>query len=129
TEVLGAELAAIAADKAAVARAHVPLVVGPLPSAARVVVAAQAEHVGAPLLQPAARLAGMARAVVDDALELALPAPSQALADCAAIAFGCLQALDLFPNPPRIAAQGMRNLVLPGRLEVLGREPLLIADS
>src|SRR5699024_6395345 len=84
TALLGADLATIAADKAAVARPHVPLVIGPLPAPARAVVERQAEAVAAPLLQPVARLTATARAVVDAAFELALPAPSQALADCAA---------------------------------------------
>src|SRR5699024_4867177 len=111
--------------KAAVARPAVPLVVGPLPAAAHAVVARQAATIGAPLLQSRARLTRDGHAVIDDGCEITLPAPSQAQADCAAVAFDCLYALDLFANPALITQQGMRAVVLPGRLEILGREPLV----
>src|SRR5699024_4026514 len=81
TELLGSDLAAIAHDKGAVARPGVPLVVGTLPSAARVVVAKLAAQVNAPLIEPHARLLSDGlRAVVNNDVELPLPAPSRALA-------------------------------------------------
>lgn len=130
TDLLGADLAAIAYDKAAVARSGVPLVIGQLPPAAHDVVAALAAAAGAPLIEPEVRLLPDGPyAVIDGRYELPLPAPSHAQAACAAVALGCLQALGLFDEAGPIAAQGMRSLVLPGRVEVLARDPLVVADS
>src|SRR5699024_3882346 len=67
TAVLGDDVAAIAADKAAVARPQVPLIIGALPAPAQRVVAAQAALVGAPLHQPEVRLIAPALAEVDAA--------------------------------------------------------------
>lgn len=129
TASLGADVATIAADKAAVARPGVPLIIGRLPPSAAAVVRARAEAVGAPLSQPLARLLPNAHALTDDGCELPLPAPSQALADCAAIAHACLRALVRGADLTGVAQQGMQGLTLPGRLEVLCRQPLLVVDS
>lgn len=130
TNVLGTDLAAIASDKAAVARPDRPLVIGPLAPRARAVVVAQADAVGAPMVRPHFHLnADGSQVVVDDEVALPLPTPGRAQAVCAAVAYGCLHALELSSEPVAIARRGMASVVLPGRLEVLARRPLVVADS
>lgn len=130
TDLLGTDLAAIAHDKGAVARPGVPLVIGALPPAAHAVVAKRAAEVDAPLIEPQARLVpDGSRVVMDNGVDLPLPAPSHALAQNAVVAFACLQTLGLFDDADTVARQGMASLVLPGRLEVLAREPLVVADG
>lgn len=129
TAVLGSDLAAIASDKAAVARPGMPLVMGTLAPAAYDVVIRHAKTIGATLIEPCPHTLETAHVVIDDEVELPLPAPSRAQAACAAVAWGCVQALQVFAQPAPIARRGMQSLVLPGRLEVLARQPLVVADS
>lgn len=130
TDLLGNDLSAIARDKAAVARPNVPQVIGTLAPSAHAMIAERAAAAGAPLLQPRPRLIpARQRVAVDGRFELPLPAPGRAQAECAAVAFGCLRALDLFDAPETVAARALATLVLPGRQEVLARQPLVVADS
>jgi len=123
-ELLGDTLAAIAREKAGIAKPGVPLFLGPLPPEAEQSIAAVAAAVGAPVL----RLGhDFGEAPVTSALPGAHQRPNAALA----VALSRAAAHHLGrPLPPPggsvdpISA-GLRSVVWPGRLEWLGPDILL----
>lgn len=138
TDLLGNTLTEIATDKAAVARAGMPLIVGPLAPEALAVIEARSAALGAPLLMSRARLDAAAcqacvnvgHVRIDD---LPLPAPSLTQAHCAAVAVGCLHALcantAVQANIAAVARQGLARLHLPGRQEMISQAPRVILDT
>lgn len=137
-EFLGPHLRDIAYDKAGVARPGVPLVLGRVPPVARAEIERVARGVGAPVFRAGAayhlRLAREDQARVlyrDDCyrIDVPLPARSRALAQCAGVALACARHLTCVTDLPAAAALAFDRLELPGRLEILVREPLVIADA
>jgi dihydrofolate synthase/folylpolyglutamate synthase len=119
TEYLGPSLADIAREKAGVVKPGVPLVVGPLPPEADLVIAGAAAAVGAPLLRWG-RDFGPAEAAP------ALPGPHQrANAAVAAALVG--QALARLGRalPAGAVAAGLSSVRWPGRLEAVAPDVLL----
>ena len=135
-EYLGRDLASIAAEKAGIAKPAVPLVIGGLPVEADAVITAHAGAVGAPLVRagvlqddPAAGLVfhapGGARW---DGLRLGLPGAFQR--ENAAVALTALAVAGArFPCAPTAVRDGLAAVRWPGRLAVLGRSPLVVADG
>jgi dihydrofolate synthase/folylpolyglutamate synthase len=136
-EWLGHELAAIAAEKAGIVKPGVPVVLGRLAAEAERVVVARADAVGAPVV----------RAGVDGVLEegpqglvyrglgvgwegLRLRLAGAHQRDNAEVALTALALLqDRFPTPPGAVHAGLASVRWPGRLAVVGRDPLLVVDG
>lgn len=142
TDKLGTTLAAIAAEKAGIAKPGRPLVVGALPDAAREVVLARAREVGAlPLVMgrdfaledvhagaDATRFSFRHGALRVDA---SLPLVGAHHATNAALALACIRALGAHDDASfATAARGaLATAALPGRVEVIGRAPWLVVDG
>jgi len=167
TETLGDTLAAIAGEKAGIAKPGAPLLLGPLPPEARRAATARATEVGAPLvlwgrdfharvLQEGAfhsrfhytdgaadnapgaafeaEFGGSARAAVPGAAfgaELELAVAGRKQVQNAALALACVRRFGNFADGElRSAARAaFAEVRLPGRIEVLRRAPLMLADS
>lgn len=145
THLLGETAAEIAADKAGILRANVPVVTGVRPGeAAFPPIAAAAHRVGAPLrargtdFDVLAWRATSAGAVIDlrlgervlGDLVVSLLGPFQAVN--AAIAAAALDALAQTGGPvvPEAALRAAwRSISIPGRMEILGHDPLLVVDG
>jgi len=142
TELLGERLAAIAAEKAGILKPGVPAVLGRLPEEARSVVRARAAELGCPVAElgrdfDVALLASepfrqrVRLADGDFAAEVWLPLLGAPARDNAALAAACVlragaaSARRLGETAPAALAAAE----LPGRIEVLGRAPLRIADG
>jgi dihydrofolate synthase/folylpolyglutamate synthase len=142
TDKLGDTLAAIAGEKAGIAKPGVPLVTGALAPEAAAVVEARARELGCPL----ARLERELRVELLDeplegsrfrfadggfALEVTLAAPGRHQVANAALALACVRrtgAVDeaaLRDAAPAAFAQ----VELPGRVEILAREPWIVVDG
>ena len=115
-ELLGDTLAAIAVEKAGIAKAGVPLLLGHLPEEAAAAVAAVAAAVGAPLRRLGHELPGCEG-------QPALAGPHQR--GNAALAVGLTEAALGRPLPPAVLAAGLASVSWPGRLERLGKDLLL----
>lgn len=142
TDRLGDTLAAIAGEKAGILKPGVPAVVGRLPDEALARVLARADEVGAPVSRLDRDVALEARAdgpfgwrvrVVDGDLDarFALPLPGAAAPLNAALALACVKRLGAIPDGAlaRTAATALADAVLPGRIEVLEREPTVLVDA
>lgn len=142
TEKLGTTLAAIAREKAGIAKPGVPLVMGALPTEAADEVTAQAVRLGCPLTclgrECDARVLeeGLVHQRVrfrEGSLvfesELALAGIHQARN--AALAFACVRRLVQSPDPVLIAAaqRAFANAALPARIEFLSQRPWLVVDA
>jgi dihydrofolate synthase/folylpolyglutamate synthase len=142
TDRLGATLAAIAGEKAGIAKPGVPLVVGALPEEALAVVIERAASLGAPLVRLGRELEARVLAQApegqrvwlrdgDAEVEAWLPALGAHQAANAALALACarraagLDAAELAAAAPR----GLARAGLPGRIEVVSREPLVVIDA
>jgi dihydrofolate synthase/folylpolyglutamate synthase len=134
---LGHDLAAIAGEKAGIVKPGVPLAMGVLPAEAAEVVVAAAAGAGAPLVRVGAQalledrpdgLAFRAPGVCWDGLGLGLPGRFQR--DNAAVALATLALL-----PPELAVpvaavrRGLLDVRWPGRLAVVGRNPVVVLDG
>ena len=142
TEILGETLEAITFEKAGIVKAGVPVVTGVLPAAAREVVHARATELGAPLVELGVDLGlevedlgldGSRIRVRDGALvlELDLPVPGRHQAENAAVALACVRRAGLLGDGEleQSAAAAFESVRLPGRIEILARDPLAIVDS
>lgn len=142
TNVLGTTHAAIAREKAGIVKPGRPVVVGALPPEARDVVLERAAEVGAPVQLVGrdfeveakdAGLDGIDVAYRDEAgaIEARLPALGLHNAENAALAIACARLLH--PREPariaRAAREGLARAELPGRAEIVGRAPWLVADG
>jgi dihydrofolate synthase/folylpolyglutamate synthase len=142
TDRLGTTLGAIAGEKAAILKSGRPAVAGRLPEEAERVVVARAAEVDAPLArfgrdftleQGATGPDGTPIRLHDGPVDLALHLPLLGghHAHNAALALACVRRLGA--HPPEALAQaarrGLEQVLLPGRVEILGRRPWLIVDS
>ncbi len=141
TDKLGSRLGEIAAEKAGILKHGVPAVVGPLPPEARAVVVERALEVGAPVVELGRSfrfelleesLDGLRLRLEDEALdvEVRVPVMGAHQAVNAALAVACVRrALGAEASLSSAVTRGLAAAKLPGRVEVLQRDPTLIVDS
>ena len=145
TDRLGDTLAAIAAEKAGILKPGVPAVCGALASEAAAVVEARARELGCALARVGQEITWRAAPArdgdgqlltLDDAgrrLQLELPLAGRHQAANAALALAAARRW----LPPgfeaqrfeRVARAGLAGAVLPGRVEILSRNPWWVVDS
>lgn len=142
TEKLGTTLAAIAGEKAGIAKPGVPLVMGPLPEQAEAVVRARCREVGAPLVSlrddlrvEVEETAGpCVRVRVSDAgmrVSARLSTPGAHQAANAALALACVARMGVVSRE-RLAThapQALEAVRLPARIEILGEKPWIVVDA
>lgn len=143
TDHLGTTFAAIAGEKVGIAKPGVPLVCGALPPEAQRVVEARAAEVGAPLVRLGHEVSvevlrhdlggatlRLAEAGIEAEVELAALGAHQPAN--AALAFACARRI-LGPGAegrlPAAAREGLSRVTLPGRIEVLSRDPWIVVDA
>jgi dihydrofolate synthase/folylpolyglutamate synthase len=140
TEWLGDTIAQIAREKAGIARARVPLVIGPLVSEAHDAVVAVAHAAGAPVVRVSREADADVRFVVENgslcvtrgdrtllpATQIALHGAHQEVNAAVAMAL-----LDVAGLPARVekTRDALAHVVHPGRYETLSTDPLLIVDG
>jgi dihydrofolate synthase/folylpolyglutamate synthase len=142
TEKLGTTLAAIAREKAGIAKPGVPLVMGALPDEAAAEVEAQAARLGCALARFGSEFDAQ---VLDEGLdrqrirfregslvfesELALAGAHQARN--AALALACVRRLVRLPDLAlmTVAQQAFADAALPARIEFLSQRPWLVVDA
>jgi dihydrofolate synthase/folylpolyglutamate synthase len=143
TDILGDTVEAIAAEKAGIIRPGAAVVIGPQEHAeARTVVRRAAEAAGCPVVDVAADYSW--RLLANDLegqtfqlsgprgdLDLRLPLLGAHQLENAATAVACADALSArgVALPDEAVERGLATVVWPGRLEVLRRRPLVIADG
>jgi len=144
-EVLGHTLAAIAGEKAGILKPGVPCVVGALPPPAEAAVAQRAAEVGAPVFRegeaftlevaPASMSQTQTRLRYRErggfTCDADLPIISVPGARNAGLALASLRRLGGYDDGELVGAaqRGLAALTLPGRVEVVSREPWVIIDS
>jgi dihydrofolate synthase / folylpolyglutamate synthase len=137
-EFLGSDLAGIAREKAGIAKAGVPLVVGPVAPDLAAVIRARAETVGAPVVSAtldaslAETAGGLAYRgpgdVAWDGLRLALAGRFQlANAQTALTVLACARAT--LPVGATAVHEGLATTWWPGRLAVVREAPRVVADG
>lgn len=151
TRWLGHTLEAIAREKAGILKSGVPCVVGKLPGQAEAAVRERAVALGTPLLHLGedfgvetgnASRGTPTTGYPEEAtlrfwcsdgfrLEAALQVPGEHQADNAALALAAVRQLGDYPDPQlaHAAGRGLAAARLPGRIEVIEREPWVIVDS
>jgi dihydrofolate synthase/folylpolyglutamate synthase len=142
TEKLGDTLAAIAGEKAGIAKAGVPLVTGALAPEAAAVVEARARTLGCPLARLdrelgrevlAEGLDGSRFRFTDGAfsLTLELAAAGRHQADNAALALACVRRTGCVGDDAlaAAAARALPAVELPGRVEIVARSPWIVVDG
>jgi dihydrofolate synthase/folylpolyglutamate synthase len=141
TEYLGDTIASIATEKTAILKPGGRLVTGDLPPAALDVAAKRAGEVGAPhfALDRDFRLTDVVRAVGgwdigvegiwEQYDEIHVPAHGRHQLQNAAIAVAATEELLGRSLDPDAVREGFAGLTLPGRLEVLRRQPLVVIDG
>jgi dihydrofolate synthase/folylpolyglutamate synthase len=142
TDRLGTTLAAIAGEKAGIAKPGVPLVVGRLAPEALDAVLERAAAVGAPVVRLGAELEARVLEATpvgqrvrlrdgESETEAWLPALGPHQAENAVLALACARrAAGLGGLALAAAARaGLARAVLPGRIEVIARDPLVVVDS
>jgi dihydrofolate synthase/folylpolyglutamate synthase len=142
TEILGDTLAAIAGEKAGILKPGAPAVLGRLPEEASAVVRARAAELGCPVAE-LGRDFGAAllerepfrqRIRLEDGafrVDAWLSVPGGPARDNAALAAACALRAQLVAAErlAETAPGALAGAALPGRVELLGREPLRIADG
>ncbi len=139
---LGTTLAAIAGEKAGIAKPGVPLVTGALAPEAAEVVEARARALGAPLARLGHEialtitdegLAGSRFRLADGGFEadLALAVPGRHHAVNAALAVAGVRRLGLVGDErlAKAAALALESVELPGRVEIRSRAPWIVIDG
>ncbi|HEY8120583.1 MAG TPA: Mur ligase family protein [Myxococcota bacterium] len=142
TDKLGSTLAAIAGEKAGIAKRGVPLVTGALAPAAAAVAAERASALDAPLARLGAEFSvsmlaeslGGTRARFtegDFTCELTLAALGRHQAANAALALACARRLRVLSDDElaRAARHAFARAQLPGRIEVVSRAPWIVIDG
>lgn len=141
TEVLGSTLEEIAAEKAGIAKPGVPLVLAALPAAAMSAIERYAAEVGAPVLRVADVVAIEAEDVRSERgqmlaiessrgsyrLRLAVFGTFQRVNAATAIAVLEQLAHELSPTPDQLA-RAFAELAIPGRMELISRNPTIVFD-
>jgi len=119
---LGSTLEAIAYEKAGIVKSGVPVVMGAIPEAPAAVIRRVAAQLDAPLRETRA-------ADLDSSLRIGLVGEHQREnAACAVAAIECLRGSAL-SVPESAIRKGLADVRWPARIEVVGREPLVILDS
>ena len=143
TAVLGDTLALIAAEKAGIIKQGVPVVSAPQPGEALAVIEATSSEMGAPLTlvgrdwtweAGAASLEGQQFSIrhrQDEIRDLCTPllGEHQLINATTAVATLSLLREAGLDIPQATIREGMETVSWPGRFEILGRQPLIIADS
>ena len=142
TDRLGATLAAIAGEKAGIAKPGVPLVVGRLPDEALRVVLERAREAGAPVTRLGHELEARVLEETPDGQRIRLrdgdveavawlPVLGPHQAENAALALACARRAAGLDGETLVAAarRGLARAELPGRVEVLSRAPLVVVDA
>ncbi len=138
TEQLGDTLAEIAAEKAGIVKAGVPVMMGRLVDEAADVVAGRALELAAPLARlghefdvevVSADFDGQLLHLIDGPIDThqRIPALGRHQADNAALALACARRAKTMSDAA--IGEGFRTTRLPGRVELLCRSPWLIVDS
>jgi dihydrofolate synthase / folylpolyglutamate synthase len=121
TDLLGDTLAAIAGEKAGIAKAGVPLLLGDLPPPAEAEIRRVAAQVGAPV-------ARLGQEIPPAPVAPALAGPHQAGNAALAVALARTAAAALGrPLPDEVVARGLHHVVWPGRLEWVAPDVLIDA--
>ncbi|MBV8066806.1 MAG: bifunctional folylpolyglutamate synthase/dihydrofolate synthase [Candidatus Eremiobacteraeota bacterium] len=141
TEVLGSTLEAIALEKAGIAKRGVPLVIATVPAAAQRAIERYAAQVGAPVIH----VADVVRIELEDAAHplqqtlavksapgfyrITLPALGVFQRANAATAIAVLERLgaELRPSVEQLA-RGFAAIEIPGRMELIARNPAVVFD-
>jgi dihydrofolate synthase/folylpolyglutamate synthase len=142
TDKLGDTLAAIAGEKAGIAKPGVPLVTGALPAEAAEVVEVRARALGCPLVRLERelrcevleeRIDGSRLRHRDGAFEaeLELAAPGRHQAANASLALACVRRSGRVEDPVLrdAAARAFAQIELPGRVEIHARAPWIVVDG
>jgi dihydrofolate synthase/folylpolyglutamate synthase len=142
TEKLGSTLAAIAAEKAGIAKAGAPLVTGALAPEAAAVMEQRARELGAPLARLGVEFhasvlseeLGATRVRFEEgafACEFTLGVPGAHQAANAALALACVRRLGVLDDAAlaRAAQQGFARPSLPARVEIVSRAPWIVIDG
>lgn len=136
---LGPDITAIAGHKAGILRPGVPVAVGELPPEALAVIEAEARTLGSPIMRLGQEIRYRTQNAADGSqtvhVQLAdrsarfrLGVPGRHQAANAALALACTARI-LPAGRWRSALAALAGLRLPGRCQVLGRHPWIIADS
>ncbi|HEU4430200.1 MAG TPA: cyanophycin synthetase [Myxococcota bacterium] len=142
TEKLGSTLAAIAGEKAGIAKPGVPLVTGALPPEAAAVAVQRALELGSPLARLGEELAVAVKSESLDAIEVrfedggfvcdfTLGAAGAHQAANAALALACARRLAVASDAVlvRAARSAFARPELPGRIEIISRAPWIVIDG
>ncbi len=142
TAILGDTVGQIAADKAGIIKAGVPVVVAPQSPEAMGPILAAAQEKQAPLIRGGRDVTWQGGVADPDGQELTvqgrrgrynlrIPLLGQHQQENAAVAVGVLETLQEQGHtiPERAVVEGMAQVSWPGRLEVLSRQPTVIADG
>jgi len=142
TDRLGKTLAAIAGEKAGIVKPSRPLVTGRLHPEAAAVVEARAQALGAPIARVGREIevevrradaSGLSIALRDGtlALEATLPLLGAHQAENAALAVACVRRLSGFDDARTAdaARRGLATARLPGRVEIVARDPIVVVDG
>lgn len=142
TEKLGTTLAAIAGEKAGIAKPGVPLVMGTLPAEAATVVEERSGRLGCALARYGREfgaeileeeLDGQRIRFGEGSLvfEARLAVAGAHQARNAALALACVRRLGAIPDPalPGVARSAFANATLPARIEFLCHRPWMVVDS
>jgi len=142
TDVLGPTLEGIAADKAGIIEPQSRVVIGEMDPDLAAIVAARAAEVGAESVWLAGRDFGCAenRVAVGGRLvtlwtpggryeDVLVPLHGAHQGTNAAVALAAVEAFFGAPLAPDTVAEGLGAVSVPGRLEILGRRPLLLVDG
>jgi dihydrofolate synthase/folylpolyglutamate synthase len=142
TDRLGETLAEIAREKAGILKSGAPAVVGELPRPAREVIAARAAELGVPLAVLgrdfrveilAEGREGLRLRMIDGPVDVEVWVPVLGVhqAANAALALACCRRAGSVADAalPGAVAKGLAGVELPGRIELLGRDPTLLVDA
>ncbi len=143
TDLLGDNIADIAAEKAGVIKPGAPVVTGPQPPAAMEVIRRTAREVGAPLILVGEDWRWDIREQTPAGLWLDIFGPDSTITDVEIPLTGAHQAINatvavalvsaLKPRgvslTPQIIRSGLARTFWPGRLEVLSQQPVIVLDS
>jgi dihydrofolate synthase/folylpolyglutamate synthase len=134
TDKLGDTLAAIAGEKAGILKPGAPCVTGRLPAEAAAVVEAKAADLGVPLRRLGAEFAvqGPRFSTADGfAFEAPLCVPGRHQRENAAVALAAVRSLGAHADARIVEAaqRAFARVSLPGRIEVVERDPWVVIDS
>ena len=142
TAILGDTVGQIAADKAGIIKAGVPVVIAPQSPEAMTPIVAAAQEKQAPLIRGGRDVTWQGGAADWDGQELTvqgrrgrynlrIPLLGQHQQENAAVAVAILETLQEQGHtiPERAIVEGMAQVSWPGRMEILSRQPTVIADG